>query len=43
MDEITSLEDFAELYPDEYAAYVDDMAEMYEEVLDYPEDWPMCS
>lgn len=36
-----TLEDFAELYPDEYNDYVDDMAEMAhdDEILDYPEDW----
>lgn len=41
MDEVTSLEEFAEKYPDEYNAYIDDMAEMYNEVVDYPEDWDL--
>ena len=38
--ECMTLEEFAELYPDEYNDYIDDMAEMAaEEILDYPEDW----
>lgn len=39
-NECSSLEEFAEKYPDEFDDYVDDMAEMYaEELYECPEDW----
>ena len=40
MDE-NSLAYFAECYPEEYDAYVDDMAELahYDDVIEMPEDW----
>ena len=43
-NECSSLEEFAEKYPDEFDAYVDDMYELYghEDPVDYPEDWSVA-
>lgn len=35
----TCLAEYFEDHPEEENGYYDDMAEMQDEVLDYPEDW----
>lgn len=39
--EFATVDDYREAYEDEENDIIDGLAEIYDEVLDYPEDWPM--